>query len=155
MALLSNIAVNETGGICVLTVTKYGNAVETITYTDSANQISFAARLNINISVIEFLDYVSQINIFQAAILLKHNPNVFLTVPFGSCNNTEDHNVILNKWDLVSIYGLPPRVCNYSCDIASLTVDLANRANSKTIDFPEWIYWLGKLNHYKNSLKAL
>lgn len=155
MALLSNIVVDQSAQTAILTVTKAGNAVETITYTNSTKQVSFALRADITITLIEFLDFISQVNIFQTAILFNYNPSVFLTVPFGSCNNTETHDIALSKWTLVCIYGATPRVVNYSCNIPALTVDLVNRSGAKAIDFPEWIYFLMQLNHYRQSLKAL
>lgn len=153
MALVSNIQVDLAARTAILTSTVNNNSVELISYVDSNLQITFNSRADINISFSEFIDFVNQVNILQTAILFNFSPNVFASIPFGSCNNTENHDSVLNKWNLVCIYGASPRVCNYSYDKATTTLTMANRASSKILEFPEWLYFLNQLNHYKTSVK--
>jgi len=155
MALVSLITIDLVTQTVTLTTTVSGNSVETIIYNDLNKQINFALRPLINISIKDFLDYIAQVNIFQQAIFFNFNPSIAETLPFGSCSNVENHDVGLNEWNLLCVYGALPRVCNYSCNIGSQTVNLANRVNAKTIEFPEWIYFLQALNHYRASIKAL
>lgn len=153
MSLVSNIVVDLASGTVVLTSTVSGNSVENITYLNSGKQVTFSARPDITITQSEFLSFCDQVNIFQTAILFNFNPDVFAIIPFGSCNNTETHDTGLNQWNLVCIYGASPRVCNYSFFKASGNEVLTNRGSSKTLDFPEWQYFLQALNHYRLSIK--
>lgn len=154
MALVSNIVIDLSSKTAVLTSTVSGNNVEVITYVNSLQQVTFNARPDITISQADFLSFCDQINIFQTAIIFNFNPDVFAIIPFGSCNNTENHDSVLNQWNLVCIYGATPRVCNYSFVKATSNEVLTNRASSKTLEFPEWTYFLQALNHYRLSIKG-
>lgn len=154
MVLVTNIVIDQTLGIATMSVTQSGNTVENINYTHANNQVTFGLRPDISITFTEFLDFAAQIIIFETAIIFNFNPNVFLTSPFYSANNTESHDSILNKWNLVCIYGATPRVCNYSADKASFLILLANRSGPKTLEFAEWLYWLIILDHYSKSIKG-
>lgn len=153
MALVNVITIDLVAKTAVLTSTSAGNGVETITYTNSTNQITFSTRADIVISGADFINLIDQINIFQTAILFNFAPNAFATIPFGSCDNSEVHDIVNNNWNLACIYGASPRAINYSGLGASKTVDLLARASPKIIDFPEWIYCLYALNHYRISIR--
>lgn len=151
MALVSNIVIDLASQTGTLTVTKSAVSVETITY--SSNQITYALRADIVISVAEFHDLIAQINIFETALLFNFNIQPALNGLISSINCTEAVDNVNNKCSLACIYGASPRVVNYSADLAAKTVDLQNRASDKSISLPEWNYLLLQLAHYNASLR--
>lgn len=153
MALVNTLVVDLVAKTVILTSTSSGNSVETITYNNILNQITFSSRADITITGSEFIDFVSQINILQTAILFNFSPNINATVPFGSVNNVENHDSNANTWGLTCIYGATPRVLNYAGLGSNKTVNLLARANSKTIEFTEWIRCLSALNSYRISIR--
>lgn len=152
MALINVITVDLGSKTIVLNCTSAGNLVENITYNQSINQITFATRNDIVISGNDFIILTNQINIFQTAILFNFSPNINAYIPFNSCDNSENHDSVNNLWGLACIYGVSPRAINYSAIGSNKTVDLLSRANSKNIEFPEWLYLLQALNHYRTSV---
>ncbi len=66
----------------------------------------------------------------------------------------EVNDTVGHTWSLAGIFVASPRVINYSAILSNKTVDLLNRAQSKTIEFPEWIFLLYCLKHYRNSVKT-
>lgn len=153
MALVNTITVDLAAKTVVLNSTSGGNLVENITYSQSVNQITFLTRPDIVISGIDFLNLTNQINIFQTAILFNFSPNINATIPFNSCDNSENHDSVNNLWGLACIYGASPRPINYSAIGSNNTVDLIARGSSKTIEFPEWLNLLNGLNHYRVSIR--
>lgn len=152
MVLVITITVDLAAKTVILNSTSSGNLVENITYSQALNQVTFATRPDILISISDYMSLINQINIFQTAILFNFIPSVIATTPFGSCENLENHDSIANTWGLACIYGASPRVINYSCSGSTKLVDLIALGSSKTIEFPEWLYLLPALNHYKFSL---
>ena len=153
MALVSNIVNDLSTGTSVLTITKTGNPVETLTYENSLKTITFSLRPTINITGVEFLDLIKQINIFQTSILFNFNTNINVSIPFSNVTSNENHDSLDVFWNFTFTVGPNPRVANYSAENSTKTVDLLNRAQPKTIEFPEWIYFLSSLKHYQISFR--
>ena len=65
MVLVNTLVVDLSGQTVSLTVTSAGSPVETITYSFSANTVTFANRSVINISGTDFLTLIQQINYFK------------------------------------------------------------------------------------------
>ena len=155
MGLTTTIVIDKVLETSVLNVLQGVNTVERITYDNTSKNITVDDRSAITISMDEFLDFISQINIFETSILTNFNSNPFLTTPFGSCNCTENRDIGAATWGLVCIFGGIPRLCNYLCNITLKTIDLANRAGPKTISFVEWVYFILHINHYNKSLRGI
>lgn len=155
MANVSNIVIDLGAQTAVLTITNASNPVETITYTNSLNQISFAPRSLINISAADFLNYLSQFAIFQTAILFNF-PQYTGTTPFTFMENVETNNTGSNQWDFYSVVGYSPtgRTVDYACLGSNNTANLNNRQFTITLNFPEWLYLLQALNHFQASATA-
>lgn len=156
MANVSNIVIDLGAQTATLTITNASTPVETITYTNSSNTVSFASRSMINISGIDFLNYLAQFLIFQTAILNNFSANIFTTTPFTEVENVETNNVGGNSWNFYSVTSYSPtgRTVDYSALGSNQTVNINNRQFTITINFPEWVYLLGALNHYNASVKA-
>lgn len=153
MALVNTITIDLVAGSAVLNSTSSGSLVENISYSNVLNQITFASRSDIVISGVDFMTLINQINILQTAILFNFSPNVSATVPYGSLNVKESHDIINGKWTLACTYGASPSAVNYSADLATITLDLQTRSGSKTLDFPEWIQLLSLLIQYRLSVR--
>lgn len=156
MALVNNIVIDLGASTATLTSTSSGNNVDTITYTNSTNQIVFSNRPLINISGVDFLIFLTQLTILQQAIFINFHTNVFLTTPFTEVQNIENNNIGGNTWDFYSVIGYAPlgRIVDYSCLGSNSTVNLKNRQFSLTANYPEWLSLLVALNHYSSSIKA-
>lgn len=152
MALVNTLVVDLVTQTIVLTSSNAG-LVETITYSNALKQVTFAARAAINITGAEFIDLVSQINILQTAILFNFSNNINETVPFNSFNLLDSYDSGANTWNLVCLCGSVPRVFNYSGIGSNSTVDFLARANSKTIEFPEWMKCLQAINSYRTEIR--
>jgi len=153
MALVSNIVVDLASGLINILATVLGSNVENITYDNSTNQITFDARDDIIIDFAEFLPFCDQINIFQTAILFNYpSINVFATVPFSQLFINELHDPGI--WNLIISAHTDPNVVEYQATKSSTKVEMLPRSGSKTLEFPEWQYFLQALNHYRLSIKA-
>lgn len=154
MANVNNIVIDLTANTATLTITNSSNAVETITYTQSSNQINFANRSPITISGIDFLNMLAQFVIFQQAILTNFSTSIFITTPFTEVQNVETNNT--STWNFYSVTGYSPtgRTVDYVATSSGSTVTLNNRQFSITQNFSEWVYLLQALNHYNASVKA-
>jgi len=153
MPISTTISVDLLTQTAVLSCTVGLNSIETFTYNKTNNQVTLSARPDIAITGPEFMDFCNQVNIFETAILFNYAPLISATIPFNSTNVTETQDVMNNNWNMVCIFGAPPRVNNYSANSISKIVQLFNRANAKTIDFPEWLVFLTDLNHYRLSVR--
>lgn len=150
MTLITNITSDST---IILTCTVSGNSVETITYDNLTNEVTFDARDDIIISFSEFLGFCDQVNIFQTAILFK-NPSInpFEIIPFSQLIINEIHDP--GTWNLTVTPHTDPNVVEYQGTKSSEKIEMLPRAGSKTLSFPEWQYFLLALNHYRLSIKS-
>lgn len=153
MALVSNIVIDLLGQTAILTATVGGDSVEVITYDNATKQVTFDARAYILISFSEFLSFCDQVNIFQTAILFNYSTiNVFLTTPFTQLIINELHDS--GMWNLTVETDAAPNVVEYQGTGSSSKLEMLKRSGSKTLTFPEWLYFLQALNHYRLSIKA-
>lgn len=153
MALISNIVIDLAGQTAILTATVIGNSVELITYDNSSKLITFDARAGIIIDFSEFLSFCDQMNIFETALLFNFpNINTFATIPFSQMIIDEEH--VGGQWDLTVTSGAVPLVVEYEGTRSSTKLNMLERLASKTLEFPEWLYFLQALNHYRLSIKA-
>ncbi len=153
MALVSNIVLDLASSTVVLTATVDSNSVDVITYDNTVNQVTFDARAGIIIDFSEFLAFCDQVNIFQAAILFSFpSIDVFATTPFAQMLTNELHDP--GQWNLTVTPHTDPNVVQYEGTQSSSKLNMIERAGSKTLDFPEWLYFLQVLNHYRLSIKG-
>lgn len=153
MALVSNIVIDLASGTIILTATVSGVSVETITYTQSNNQVTFDARDDVIIQFSEFLPLCEQITILETAILFNYpSINVFATTPFTQMQVNELHDV--GMWNLTVTSVSNPNIVEYQGTKSSTKLEMLERADNKTLSFPEWLKFLIALNHYKLSIKG-
>lgn len=152
MALISNIVISLEDGTAVLAVTRSGDVVETISYENIGQTVTFASRDDITITSSEFIDLCNQVNILQTAILFNYLVNQLATTPFSVVSCIERNAI--TTWDFTfSLVDIPdPNVADYSDVIADSQVFLAGRHGNKILQFPEWIYFLQSLTHYRKSV---
>jgi len=152
MALVSTIVVDLANKTVVLTATVDSASVDVITYDNNANQVTFDQRDGIIISFAEFLDFVAQVNIFQAAILANFSGiNPSSANPFTQIMINELHDP--GQWNLTVSPHTDPDVVAYEGTKSSLKLNMLVRPSSKTLEFPEWQYFLIALNHYSRSIQ--
>ena len=147
MALVNTILIDLAGSTASLTTTSGGNLVETITF--ASNQMTFSLRADIIISGSDFLTFIQQVNLFQAAVIKNFTVNLITSLPFGECDITNAHDSGANTWNLILNYvALTHPTINYLSTLSGKTVELITRSSSKTLTFPEWIYCIQQLNQY-------
>lgn len=152
MALVSNIVISLVNQTVNLRATVDDNLVEDITYDKTTNQITFAERGEFVINFDEFLPFCDQVNIFQTAILFNFpSIDVFSVIPFSQLVINELHDG--DTWDLTVSNQNDPNIVEYICTKSTTQTDMLKRSPSKTIEFPEWTYFLQALNHYRLSIK--
>jgi hypothetical protein len=156
MANVNNIVIDLVGRIATLTITNAGNPVDTITYTDSTQILSFANRSLINISGADFINYLLQFAVFQQAILYNFSPNINTTIPYTMTQFVENNNTGNSSWDFYGVCGYAPlgRVVDYSAMSSNSTVNVKNRQFTLTALFTEWLNLLTSLLHYQLSVRA-
>jgi hypothetical protein len=150
MALTSTINIDLGSGTVNLIALVDGNSVELITYDNSTKLVTFDPRDDIIINFSEFLSYCDQINIFQEAIVFNYSPNI-ASKPFTQIIANELHDP--GMWNLTVSAHTDPNVVEYQGTKSSVKMEMLPRASSKTLTFPEWVYFLDVLNHYKTSIK--
>lgn len=150
MVLVSNINIDLTAGTAILTSTKDGNSVETLTYDNATKEITFDSRDDIIISFTEFLSFFDQVNIFQTAIVFNYN-SIINSSPFTQLIINELHDP--GMWNLTVSPHTDPNLVEYQGTKSSTKLEMLPRAGSKTITYPEWIYFLQALSHYAQSIR--
>jgi hypothetical protein len=156
LANINNIVIDLGAGTAVLTVTNGGNPVETITYTNSSTTISFSNRSVITISAVDFLSYLSQLVIFQKAILANFSVNQFATIPYTELQTLNNNNTGAGTWQYYGVAGYAPlgRIVDYTSTLANVNTTLNNRQFSLTANFAEWIFILQDLSNYYLQIKG-
>lgn len=152
MVLVSTINIDLGTQTAILTCSSNGNSVDVITYDNSVQEVTFDSRDGIIIDFSEFLSFCDQINIFETAILFNFNSNVFATTPFSQMIANELHDP--GMWNLTISAHTDPNVYECQGTKSSQKMDIMPRAGSKTLTFPEWLYFLQALNHYRLSIKG-
>jgi|HubBroStandDraft_2_1064218.scaffolds.fasta_scaffold164017_1 hypothetical protein len=154
MALVNSIVIDLSALTATLTSTSSGNPVETLTYSQATNQIVFSSRSPTNILASDFLILVTQFNLLQTAILANFAPSTFEATPFTFVENVETNSTSNNQWQFYSAVGYSPtgRSVDYSALGSNSMVNLNNRQFNQTLNFPEWIYTLLAINHYRVSV---
>jgi hypothetical protein len=152
MALVNLIEINLTSNTASLTSTYLSNVVETIAYTQSSNNISFAPRSEISISGADFNVLVSQVNILATAIIANFNPPVTNTTPFNSFNSSEVFISFTNSQSLICNENGGSDIVSYYGTQSTGIVSLLNRPSTITIPLTEWIMLITSLNHYNNDI---
>jgi hypothetical protein len=151
MALLYLITVDLLNSTEILNSSVDSSLVENITYDNFGKSITFDARENIIINLVEFIDFVNQVNIFQTSISFNYKPSTSLVFPFSQIIINELNDI--TNWNLVVAAHTDPNIVDYEYTKSSSKMNMNPRASNKTISFSEWLYFLTSLNHYVNSLK--
>lgn len=153
MALVNTLTVDLSANTVTLTSTYLGNNVEVLTYSQSANTVVFSSRSSITVSGIDFLNFIAQIKLFQAAILLNFNANQFQTSPYTGVNINEVYVSFINQWECQISIASAANFINHSASLGTQLVTLGNRSSQQILNFSEWIVVLSALNHYDISIK--
>ena len=156
MANVTTIAIDPVAGTSTLTIVNAGNNVEIITYIDAKKVLTFASRPLINLSALDFLNYLHQFVIFQQVILNNFNANIFSMTPFTQMISSQDNNITANSWDYYCLCGYTSssyRIVDYSALGSAKTVNLNNRQSTVTAYFAEWVNLLNSLQYYSSSVK--
>lgn len=153
MALISNIVIDVAAQTAILTATVNGDSVELLTYDNTIQEVIFDARPDIIIQFSDFLSFCDQINIFETAILFNFpSINTFTTILFSQMISDEEH--VGGQWNLTVTSGADPLVVEYEGTRSSTKLNMLERSGSKSLSFPEWLYFLQALNHYRLSIKS-
>jgi hypothetical protein len=155
MVLVSLIQVDTGSQTVTLTATVGGDSVETITFDNTTQQVTFAARSGILINFSEFLSFSDQVNIFETAILFNFSTiNSAATKPFDKIVSNEFHDIGAGNWNLTVSPLSGDDVVSYEATKSSLKLYMNTRSSDVTLSFPEWILFLQSFNHYRLSVKA-
>lgn len=155
MVLLSSIIVDTGAQTVVLTANVGVDSIETITFANSTQEVTFAARASIQINFSEFLSFADQMNIFETAILFNFSTiNAAASSPFVKQTSIEYHDVGAGNWNLSVSPLAGDDVVSYEATKSSLKFVMNTRAGDVTLTFPEWILFLQAFNHYRLSIKA-
>lgn len=149
MVLVSNIVIDNTAGTAVLSMMIGSDLVETITFQNSNNQVTFLERAELFISGKDFLDFMDQLKIFEVAILFNFNPNQFQTEPYSQTITTNTLDTGSGQWNLTVDSLGEPFIIEYSAILSTIMMMLHKRNNAKTIEFSEWITTLARLKNYQ------
>jgi hypothetical protein len=151
MALQSNILIDLAAGTIILNAQVGSDIVDIVTYDNATKRITFSDRAEVLTSFSEFVSFCEQMNIFQTAILFNYSPNVAATTPFLQILADEHHTP--GQWNMTVSSDTDPNVAQYEGTHSSSKLLMIARVGDKTIDFPEWLFFLQVLNHYKLSIK--
>lgn len=153
MALTSNIVLDSALSTIVLSASTGDGSVETITYDGTVNQITIDTRDSIIIDFTEFLSFCDQVNIFQTAILFRFSSvSILATQPFRQAIANELKTN--GNWNFTFSGPTDPDICQYEGTKSSSKLLMNARGMAKTLEFPEWVYFVQALNYYKLSIKG-
>jgi hypothetical protein len=152
MALVNTLTVDLTANSVVLNAMVATNLVDQLTYSQSANTVTFAIRPAITISGNDFITLIEQFKLFQAAILTNFNPPQFATIPFTGVVTNETYVSFINQWELQINVGGSGNFVSNSATFSTFMVSLNNRTVSQTLNFSEWMLVLPAFIHYQTSV---
>lgn len=153
MVLVSNIVIDNIDETAVLTVSFDGSLVETISFDNLNNLITFNERGELFISGQDFIDLIEQIKIFEVAILFNFNPNQFQTEPYSQILSENTLDLGTGQWNLIVESLGDPFIIEYSGILSTITEMLHKRGSAKTIEFSEWIVVLSRLKNYQLQIR--
>jgi hypothetical protein len=151
MALTNTLAIDLSANTIISTTLSGVSTVDILTYTQSTNTITFGSRSAISISATDFLQLLSNVFVFQTAILFNFKPNQNAAFPYTSVTITESNAT--SHYDLTVQAGGGSPVINDSAILSGQTVQLSSRPAIHILNFPEWLQVYGELSRYQNSVR--
>lgn len=147
MAITSTITIDASGNIVGAVSLNGSTLIDTITYTNLNQQVSFVTHLAITLSSSDFITLINFYLAFNAGIIASLiSPNQHQFVPFTSVDVVQANDGISQlSFTLTSGSSL----FDYTATYPAGTVNVARRNSAVTLSYAQWLYALYILANYK------
>ena len=154
MAISTSVNIDGVAGTATTSLYQNGSTlIDTITYNNSAQTISFIVRnIVLTLSPQDFLaklDYFTQFN--NILINSAFSPSQTQYIPFLKMNVDMENDGISQLTWIVKPY--THQLFNFTCTYPSGSVVLEKRTHASTISYAQWIYLSHFISHFSEYVR--